>query len=253
MANSRELESQIKEVERLDVRLVNENGRQVRGDSVGFADYPYKRAANETLTVAAWKNARFFKHYEGYDIEVLDENGDVTHGRTILANVRGVGVRASQTGQITELEPKVPRDAVVPSEIHNPELVCKLGGMFPSIEVSVDHLPYDGAFEDAIYAAAKTWVGKNNLTSPATIWTLGSSSCDFPGLGQTWSVFVLPFGFGSKFPEFLRRQLAEKLSYVRNGPGISLNPDDGWRSVCHIQDGTVYQVGDVASWFEVME
>lgn len=85
---SRDLEQQIGKVERLNVRLFTKNGRQVRSDSTGFVDYPFQRAANGTLTVSGWKNLRFFPNYAGYDIEILDENGNVVHGRTVLANIR---------------------------------------------------------------------------------------------------------------------------------------------------------------------
>lgn len=87
---SRDLESQILKVERLNVRIVTGSGRQVRSDCAGFVDYPFQRAANGTLTVSGWKNSRFFPNYEAYDIQILDEDGNVVHGRTVLANIRPV-------------------------------------------------------------------------------------------------------------------------------------------------------------------
>lgn len=253
MPNSRELEQQIEKVERLKVRLIHENGRQVRTDSDGFSDYPFQKAANGNLTIAAWKQTRICKHFEGYDIEVLSEDGSTIHARTLLANARGVATSKPQIAQSVQQDDAViVSEPTVRAEIQYPKLVHNSGGPFPSIEVDTDHLPYVGAFEDAVHSAAKAWMGKKNMSSSATIWKWGTPSCNFIEHGMVWSVYVVPFGFGPKFLEFLYNQLSAKLQCVRYGEYVSPNEDDGWRAVCHIQGGKVYQAEDAVCWSEVL-
>lgn len=90
MPTSRDLEKQIERVERFRVQILSENGRRIRSDANGFDDYPYQKAASSDLTVAAWIEARFIKHYDDYGVKVFDENGRAVHGRTELATIRTV-------------------------------------------------------------------------------------------------------------------------------------------------------------------
>lgn len=145
------------------------------------------------------------------------------------------------------------RETADPEEIESPKLVIKSGGPFPSIEVDTDHLPYDGAFEDALYAATKEWVKRKKFSGTATIWTWGTSSCNFIEHGVVWSVFVVPFGLGAgtSFLEHLHSHLSRKLNCVRFGDYVTPNEDDGWSGVCHVQDGKVFQVIDAITWSEV--
>lgn len=88
MLTSRELEQKIEKVERFKVRILSDNGRRLRSDASGFADYPYERSAIGSLTVAAWIAARFHRHYKGYAIKVCDTNGGIVHGGKKLVTIR---------------------------------------------------------------------------------------------------------------------------------------------------------------------
>lgn len=257
MATSRELEAQISSVERLEVRLVNENGRRVRADAEGFADYPYQNAANRNLTVAAWKEARFAQHYDGYEIDVINANGESARGNTLLTNLRRNAVR-QQPQQIERneadddlgpLEDEWEEDP--PAIINYPDLAIRRGTALPTIEIDTDHLPYPGAFEDAVYESVRAWVRDHQLDGPATIWKWGTISCDFIEHGQVWAVFVIPFGFGAGFFQYLHRELSARLRHVRFGDYIAPSENNGWNAICHVQGGRVYQVLDAASWQEV--
>lgn len=50
--------------------------------------YPFERAANSSWTVKKWRVTRFDPYYPGFDVEVLDCEGDPVHGKTLLVNLR---------------------------------------------------------------------------------------------------------------------------------------------------------------------
>lgn len=85
---SRELEEAIARVEGFPVRLVNEDGRRIRADRGGFAQYPYERALRGDYSVSDWKETRFYRNYDGIVVEVLNADDESVHGRTLLRNVR---------------------------------------------------------------------------------------------------------------------------------------------------------------------
>jgi hypothetical protein len=52
------------------------------------AEYHYQRAARDHWSVARWRQERFWPDYPDFDVEVLDNDGRVVHGRTLLSTVR---------------------------------------------------------------------------------------------------------------------------------------------------------------------
>jgi hypothetical protein len=82
------LEMKIARVEGFQVRVLWDN-RNVRSDREGMPPWPYEIAARDAWTVARWKQDRFVSCYPGFDVEVLDGDGNVVeHGRTLLETVR---------------------------------------------------------------------------------------------------------------------------------------------------------------------
>jgi len=88
MALVKNVEKRIWDVERFDVVIKHEDGRDMRGDRTGIPMYDYSMAAKDTMTVADWKQRRFKPNYPGLDVEVLDGYGNVVAGNTLLSTVR---------------------------------------------------------------------------------------------------------------------------------------------------------------------
>jgi hypothetical protein len=63
--------------------------RDVRSDCGKLPQYPaYERMAKNDMTVAEWKQKRFFPAYPGYDVDIVDGDGYIVAGNTKLGTVR---------------------------------------------------------------------------------------------------------------------------------------------------------------------
>ncbi|HEX3468065.1 MAG TPA: hypothetical protein VHT05_08325 [Candidatus Elarobacter sp.] len=83
------IELKIARVESFQVRIRYPGGADVRADRQGLPSWPYERAARDAWTVADWRDGRFCNLYPGFDIDVLDGDGEVvTAGQTRLETVR---------------------------------------------------------------------------------------------------------------------------------------------------------------------
>ncbi len=51
--------------------------------------YAYERKAWDIWTVARWKNVRFYPSYAGFEVDVLNGEGESVSGNTLLSTVRG--------------------------------------------------------------------------------------------------------------------------------------------------------------------
>lgn len=81
------LEKKIFEVEGFRV-LFKQNGKKIRKDRAGFAQYPFSRKAAEKMTVREYVEKRLQPHYGGFEIEVIDGKGKKVTGQTTLATLR---------------------------------------------------------------------------------------------------------------------------------------------------------------------
>ena len=63
-------------------------GADVRSDREGMPSWPYERAARDTWTVADWKRERFAPRYPGFEVDVVDGDGNLVTGQTRLETVR---------------------------------------------------------------------------------------------------------------------------------------------------------------------
>ena len=89
MPKVKNVEKKIWDVEGFDVTIKHQDGRDLRGDFTGLPQYDnYERQAKNDMTVAEWREKRFYPKYPGYEVDVLDGDGKVTAGNTKLANVR---------------------------------------------------------------------------------------------------------------------------------------------------------------------
>lgn len=87
MAKIKAVEKRMWDVEGFDIQFC-QNGKDVRSDRTGIPQYQYVRAAKDDMTVADWREVRFFPNYPGFTVEVLDGDGNFAHGAVKLGNLR---------------------------------------------------------------------------------------------------------------------------------------------------------------------
>lgn len=88
MARVGRVELRISQVEGFLVKIYHLTGVDVRSDRTGLPTWPYERAAKDMWSVADWKRERFQPTYPGFNVEVLDADGNPVAGQTRLENVR---------------------------------------------------------------------------------------------------------------------------------------------------------------------
>ena len=88
MPSVKTVERQIGNREGFDVTIRHPDGRDARGDRRGLPGYAFERAARDAMTVADWKDRRFSQYYSGWEVDVLDANGDSVAGNTLLRTAR---------------------------------------------------------------------------------------------------------------------------------------------------------------------
>jgi hypothetical protein len=88
MARVKNVEKRIWDTEEFAV-IIKFNGRDLRSDYSGMPQYgPYERKAKNDMTVSEWKEHRFYPAFPGYEVDVLDGDGNVCNGNTKLGSVR---------------------------------------------------------------------------------------------------------------------------------------------------------------------
>lgn len=88
MASVRTVERQIGTLEGFNVILRHRDGRDVRSDRTGLPGYAFLNRAKGKMTVAQWKEVRFYPGFSGWDVDVLDADDRSCQGNTLLSSVR---------------------------------------------------------------------------------------------------------------------------------------------------------------------
>lgn len=89
MATAGQFEAKVYQVEKIRIRILRENGSDVRSDMEGFNPYDMSNKAPDNFSVASFKTR--IKRFIGpiFIIEVMDKNGNVvSQGNTLLKNIR---------------------------------------------------------------------------------------------------------------------------------------------------------------------
>ncbi len=86
MRSANSISDDIYNVEGFPVIFLDADGADASSKRV--VDYPYQRAARGTWSVTQWKQDRFAAAYPEFNVEVIDPDGNVVHGRTLLDNIR---------------------------------------------------------------------------------------------------------------------------------------------------------------------
>lgn len=127
-------------------------------------------------------------------------------------------------------------------------------GSVPSIEIDVDNVPAEfanGKWECAIRELTAKWVSENSYSGHGTIWSYGAPSANFDRQG--YSAFYAVIGMPKSFRKYLASNLEERLKSSVLGYSDELLPlrSEGWRARCQVQDLTVWEPLDEATWLAV--
>lgn len=88
MVKVKSVEKKIWDIEGFDVDMLHPNGDNVRSDRGNLPQYDMKNMAKNDMTVKEWKEKRFSKKYPGFNVRVLDGEGNDVPGQTKLGTVR---------------------------------------------------------------------------------------------------------------------------------------------------------------------
>ena len=80
------IEKTVWDIEGFQIRIT-QNGVDVRGDKVLPRQYIAARMSKNSFTVSEWK-AKFQSQFPGFDVDVLDADGNAVRGNTLLSTVR---------------------------------------------------------------------------------------------------------------------------------------------------------------------
>jgi hypothetical protein len=84
----RNLERKIKSIEGFEVNFLHPDGRDVNGNKDIGGSYSYEKKAPNRYTVSNWVENRFKDGFPGFEVEVLDGEGESVLGNTRLDTVR---------------------------------------------------------------------------------------------------------------------------------------------------------------------
>lgn len=88
MPKTKNVEKKIWDVEGFEVKFKKEDGKDVRSDKGNIPQYAKQRPAKNSMTVSEWKKNRFLTQYPGFEVEVIDGDGNSVPGQTTLGTVR---------------------------------------------------------------------------------------------------------------------------------------------------------------------
>ncbi|MEI7027564.1 hypothetical protein [Paenibacillus sp. y28] len=97
MPKVKNVEKRIWEVEDFAVNFLYPGGSNVKGSKEGIPQYPHERRSRNDWTVSEWKKKKFSQAYPGYDVEVLNGDGEPVSGQTKLITVRDSYIEYDET------------------------------------------------------------------------------------------------------------------------------------------------------------
>ena len=142
-----------------------------------------------------------------------------------------------------------------PCSLMFPELVMRNHARLPALEVGIDYFPERLEIGWLRYLEDCTcqFVESTNFQRKATIWnwcgiSVNLSKGNSRPLGR--SMFHVVFGLPSKFLSLLELHMQRHLGWdnARVTEYITVNDDDGWVPVCHVEQGKVWKPLDAAEW-----
>lgn len=136
------------------------------------------------------------------------------------------------------------------STIRFPELVWSEGATCFGVEVAYDLLPDDGkhSWVDSVRMSSQRWVKRRGFKKNATLWIWTAPSLNFPD-GPVWAEWIIWFGLPKGYLEVLHADLSRAFpGCIRFSEAVLAREDDGWKAICHIQQGTAWAEVDGDEW-----
>ena len=186
----RTVSAAIAEVEGFEVRFVPAGGEEADLGRRRVDDYPYNNRANRSWTVAKWRATRFWPNYPDLDVQVLNANGVLVHGKTKLATVRASyldePVRASSPTQRNARVPRLDRTALspVPSTPISPQGPTAVAASKPVRSTTMETLSVS-ELESRLWAAANSLRGP---VDPADFKSYVFPLLFFKWVSDTWDL-----------------------------------------------------------------
>lgn len=81
------IEKTVRSIEGFEIRIMYNNGTNVRGDKSIPKQYVAGKMSKSSFAVGDWK-AKFQSQFPGYEVQVLNADGSVARGTTLLSTVR---------------------------------------------------------------------------------------------------------------------------------------------------------------------
>ncbi len=89
MTTVREIEAQIKQLEKFDVHFIHrESERRLHAKMLGLPEYPFTAPAPENMTANRWRRSRFNPIYSEYMAKILMGDGVESRGTERLFAIR---------------------------------------------------------------------------------------------------------------------------------------------------------------------
>ncbi len=283
MSTARAVQQSIRKLEGFRIRLLSKDGIVVPPDRAGFPRYACERAAARSITVKEWIRRRLGDAYADFRVEVTDGEGNAVAPRTLLKTVRtqtppqrprkrtssrneaelpqlraaeakptSSGASNADSTDLTD-EASDQGNSLDGRVIEWPKQIFKRAPTFP-IEIDLWELPdayCDGEHVELIRKLVAQWVKAHAFSGRATLWELLIDSVTFHHAGQ--SHLIMQCGLPKAFETYLYDQLTARFrAQVRHGDGMLPNESEGWRAVCHVEQGTAWAPVDAAEWNEVL-
>jgi len=133
-----------------------------------------------------------------------------------------------------------------------PNLVMPDGRPVASMEIDVDALSKEekyqyGGWDGSIRSIAAAWVKQQSYDSTGTIWQWGSPSVNFGH--RSYSMFYAVLGMPKSFRKHLNSETRILGKHVRpSADEVIPSLVDGWDTLCHIENMTVWEQLDPMLW-----
>jgi type I restriction enzyme R subunit len=166
---------------------------------------------------------------------------------------------SNPNGGLVSMSPAAPASSSIEAEVSIPnldfpDLVSKSGARKLCLEIAIDCLPeaLQIGWMRYLHEFTHAYVRKTGFTGRATIWNycefVSAFSCEAAPISRSMLhvAFGLPDSFLKDLEAYLRSRLGARNVAIRQYVGF--RSDDGWMSVCHVEQGRAWRPVDACEW-----